>query len=179
VIMDRNIILKLLTEHQAELISRYGVQRLGLFGSYTRGQQNKTSDIDILVSFSKEIDLFDFIDLREYLESRLQSKVDLVMETALEAGAEDVKQEDDQFEVLTDPQCFSDVCEALEAAGIETDAAEVTLLSDLMVPVSDVSVGKAVMRFVTALEDNDDVQDVYHNMDMDDSIIEAVAAELD
>jgi predicted nucleotidyltransferase len=81
--MDRNIILKLLTEHQAELISRYGVQRLGLFGSYTRGQQNKTSDIDILVSFSKEIDLFDFIDLREYLESRLQSKVDLVMETAL------------------------------------------------------------------------------------------------
>jgi YebC/PmpR family DNA-binding regulatory protein len=104
---------------------------------------------------------------------------DLVMETALEAGAEDVKQEDDQFEVLTDPQCFSDVCEALEAAGIETDAAEVTLLSDLMVPVSDVSVGKAVMRFVTALEDNDDVQDVYHNMDMDDSIIEAVAAELD
>ncbi len=82
-IMDRNIILKLLTEHQAELISRYGVQRLGLFGSYTRGQQNKTSDIDILVSFSKEIDLFDFIDLREYLESRLQSKVDLVMETAL------------------------------------------------------------------------------------------------
>jgi len=83
VIMDRNTILKLLTEHQAKLVSRYGVRRLGLFGSYTRGQQNKTSDIDILVSFSKEIDLFDFIDLREYLENRLQTKVDLVMETAL------------------------------------------------------------------------------------------------
>lgn len=81
--MNRNAILKLLNEHQAELISRYGVRKLGLFGSYTRGQQNKTSDIDILVSFSKEIDLFDFIELREYLESRLKAKVDLVMKTAL------------------------------------------------------------------------------------------------
>jgi len=81
--MNRNTILKLLSKHQAELISRYGVQRLGLFGSYNRGQQNKNSDIDILVSFSKEIDLFDFIDLKEYLESHLQAKVDLVMQSAL------------------------------------------------------------------------------------------------
>jgi len=81
--MNRDTILKMLTEHQAELISRYGIRRLGLFGSYARGKQKKTSDIDILVSFNKEIDLFDFIDLREYLESHLKTKIDLVMETAL------------------------------------------------------------------------------------------------
>ena len=81
--MNRHTILKLLADHQTELTSRYGVERTGLFGSYTRGQQTQKSDIDILVSFSKEIDLFDFIDLREYLEKTLQAKVDLVMESAL------------------------------------------------------------------------------------------------
>ena len=63
--------------------SRYGVQRLGLFGSYVKGGQRKKSDIDILVTFNRDIDLFDFLDLRKYLEIQLQAKVDLVMETAL------------------------------------------------------------------------------------------------
>ncbi|MBA4393045.1 MAG: nucleotidyltransferase [Desulfobacca sp.] len=63
--------------------SHYGVQRLGLFGSYVRGKQRKRSDIDILVTFNRDIDLFDFLDLREYLEGQLHNKVDLVMESAL------------------------------------------------------------------------------------------------
>ncbi len=61
----------------------FGVQRLGLFGSYVKEKQKKRSDIDILVSFSRDIDLFDFLGLREYLEGRLHAKVDLVMESAL------------------------------------------------------------------------------------------------
>ena len=48
-----------------------------------REQQRRKSDIDILVTFNRDIDLFDFLDLREYLESRLHAKVDLVMESAL------------------------------------------------------------------------------------------------
>ena len=63
--------------------SHYGVQRLGLFGSYVREKQRKKSDIDILVTFNRDIDLFDFLDLREYLEDQLHVKVDLVMESAL------------------------------------------------------------------------------------------------
>ena len=54
-----------------------------MFGSYVRGRQRKKSDIDILVTFNRDIDLFDFLDLRKYLEIQLQAKVDLVMETAL------------------------------------------------------------------------------------------------
>ncbi len=61
----------------------FGVEKVGLFGSYVRGQQKKRSDIDILVSFSRDIDLFDFVDLCEYLENRLHQKVDLVMVSAL------------------------------------------------------------------------------------------------
>lgn len=63
--------------------ARYAVQQLGLFGSYVKGRQRKKSDIDILVTFSRDIDLFEFLDLREFLESRLTAKVDLVMESAL------------------------------------------------------------------------------------------------
>lgn len=63
--------------------SHYGVQRLGLFGSYIKEKQRKKSDIDILVKFNRDIDLFDFLDLREYLESQLNARVDLVMESAL------------------------------------------------------------------------------------------------
>ena len=62
---------------------RYGVSRLGLFGSYVKNQQRKKSDVDILVQFNRDIDLFDFIDLREYLENQLNTRVDLVMESAL------------------------------------------------------------------------------------------------
>jgi len=81
--MGKQEIIKIIRNKKPEMESRYGVQRLGLFGSHVRGSQRKKSDIDILVTFNRDIDLFDFLDLREYLESQLQAKVDLVMETAL------------------------------------------------------------------------------------------------
>lgn len=81
--MDKKDIIEIIKNRKSELALRYGVRRLGLFGSYVKNQQRKQSDVDILVQFSRDIDLFDFIDLREYLESQLNTKVDLVMESAL------------------------------------------------------------------------------------------------
>jgi uncharacterized protein len=81
--MGKKEIIKIIGNSKPEMESRYGVQRLGLFGSYVRGKQSKSSDIDILVTFNNDIDLFDFLDLREYLEDQLHAKVDLVMESAL------------------------------------------------------------------------------------------------
>lgn len=81
--MGKKEVVEIIRSIKPEIESRYGVQRLGLFGSYVRERQRGKSDIDILVTFSRDIDLFDFLDLREYLESRLHNKVDLVMETAL------------------------------------------------------------------------------------------------
>jgi uncharacterized protein len=81
--MGKKEVVDIIRSIKPEMESRYGVQRLGLFGSYVRERQRRKSDIDILVTFSRDIDLFDFLDLREYLESRLHNKVDLVMETAL------------------------------------------------------------------------------------------------
>ena len=102
---------------------------------------------------------------------------DTLMEVALGAGAEDMVNEDGNFEILTEPTTFNDVVVALEAAGIATESAEVTMISSLMTTVSDVSQARSVMRFVSMLEDNEDVQDVYTNMDMDDAVIAALEAE--
>ncbi len=81
--MGKREIIDIIRRTKPEIEDRYGVERLGLFGSCVRDEQRRKSDIDILVTFSRDIDLFDFLDLREYLESRLHTKVDLVMESAL------------------------------------------------------------------------------------------------
>ncbi|MCX5856293.1 MAG: nucleotidyltransferase family protein [Deltaproteobacteria bacterium] len=81
--MGKKEIIKIIRNNKPEMESHYGVQRLGLFGSYVREKQSKRSDIDILVIFNRDVDLFEFLDLREYLEDKLHTKVDLVMESAL------------------------------------------------------------------------------------------------
>ncbi len=81
--MGKQEIIEIIRNSKPEMESHYGVQRLGFFGSYVKEKQRKKSDIDILVSFSRDIDLFHFLDLRDYLEKQLHAKVDLVMESAL------------------------------------------------------------------------------------------------
>jgi len=85
-IMGKREIIDIMRRSKPEMESRYGVVRVGLFGSYVKGRQSKRSDVDILVAFSHDIDLFDFLDLKEYLQDRLKTKVDLVMESALKPG---------------------------------------------------------------------------------------------
>jgi uncharacterized protein len=81
--MGKLEIIDIIKNSKPELQALFGVAKVGLFGSYVRDQQKKKSDIDILVSFSRDIDLFEFIELRQFLEKRLHQKVDLVMESAL------------------------------------------------------------------------------------------------
>jgi len=81
--MEKQEIIEIMKIRKPEMESRFGVQRLGLFGSYVKETQRKRSDIDILVTFNRDIDLFEFLDLREYLENQLHTKVDLVMESVL------------------------------------------------------------------------------------------------
>ncbi len=76
-------IIKILKEHERELKEIYGVKSLGIFGSYVRGEQKQTSDLDILVEFERPIDFFEFLELEEYLENLLGIKVDLVLKKTL------------------------------------------------------------------------------------------------
>jgi YebC/PmpR family DNA-binding regulatory protein len=97
---------------------------------------------------------------------------DGLMEVVLGAGADDMVTEEGGFTVTCQPAAFSAVCSALEAAGIKFDQenSQVGLVALTLVSVKDVAVAKAVNKFVAALEEHDDVQDVYTNMEIDDSI---------
>lgn len=81
--MGKKEIIDIIRQTRPEIEASYGVKQLGLFGSFVRGQAGRRSDIDILVSFRRDIDLFEFLDRKDFLQKRLDHKVDLVMESAL------------------------------------------------------------------------------------------------
>ena len=101
---------------------------------------------------------------------------DDVMTAALEAGAEDVAAEGDAWKVTTEPSVVFDVKSALEGAGMKVLSAESTMVSSNLVPVDNVDDAKKILRILDALEDNDDIQDVYSNFDMSDDVMTAASA---
>jgi YebC/PmpR family DNA-binding regulatory protein len=90
---------------------------------------------------------------------------DTLLGVTLEAGADDLKRVGDHFEILSDPHIFNDVKAALEKAAIPTSMAEITQLPKAPTDV-DVETGMKVMRLMDALDDHDDVQNVYTSVNM-------------
>ena len=90
---------------------------------------------------------------------------DDLMMLALDAGAEDFSEEEDSYEVITDPDDFSVVREALEKAGIPMAEAEVTMIPQNYVELTDENAVKNLQRTLDLLDEDDDVQNVYHNWD--------------
>jgi YebC/PmpR family DNA-binding regulatory protein len=101
---------------------------------------------------------------------------DKIMEVALEAGAEDVQDADEMWEVHTLPADFSAVSEALKAAGIKVQEASLAKLPTTTVAVTDPGDAKKVLALMEALDECDDVQNVYANFDIDDSVMDAIEA---
>ncbi len=99
---------------------------------------------------------------------------DDVMTAAIDAGAEDVEQDGDQFEVLTQPADLAAVRDALAAAGIALESAELTMVPKNTVKLEENDARKT-MKIMDALEDSDDVQEVFANFDIPDEILEALA----
>ena len=98
-----------------------------------------------------------------------------LMDVALEAGAEDIAEQGDVFQVTCAPSDLTGLRTALEEAGIAFDSAETTMLPQNSVPVTEESVAKQVLRMMDALEDNDDVQNVYANFDISDDLFAVLA----
>ena len=94
---------------------------------------------------------------------------DALMELALEAGAEDVKNEGEVFEIITTPATFLKVKEAVEAAKIPIEAAEITQMPNSTVAV-DAEQGQKLLKLIDLLEDHDDVQSVSHNAEIPESV---------
>jgi YebC/PmpR family DNA-binding regulatory protein len=99
---------------------------------------------------------------------------DEIMEAALEAGAEDVvSSEDGSVDVITTPEAFSAVADALQAAGLKADQAEVSYNASTMAEL-DLEAAEKLLKMVDTLEDLDDVQEVYTNADIAPEIYEAL-----
>jgi len=95
--------------------------------------------------------------------SKDAAREDPLMELALEAGAEDFKADENGFEILTEPATFEAVHKKVEVAGIKPESAEITSLPVITVPLVNGAAVKAVNQLIEALEDHDDVKDVFSN----------------
>jgi YebC/PmpR family DNA-binding regulatory protein len=98
---------------------------------------------------------------------------ELIMVT-LDAGAEDIKSEDDSYEIITEPQHFESVRNAVQEAGIETTLEEVSMIPQTTVKL-DGKEALQLLKIIESLEDHDDVQNVYSNFDIPDELIEQAA----
>ncbi len=100
---------------------------------------------------------------------------DTLLEIVLEAGAEDMQADDSSYEIRTAPGDLDAIKRAVESAGISYDSAELTMLPQTRVSLEEKQ-AQQVLRLMDALEDQDDVQQVYANFDIADRIMEAIAA---
>jgi len=94
---------------------------------------------------------------------------------AAEGGADDVELDGSSFSVTSSAESLSAVRQALEDAGIEVDSAELTMVPKTTVELDDESAAKKTLRLIDALEESDDVQEVYSNFDIPEQVMEAVA----
>ena len=93
-----------------------------------------------------------------------------LMLLTIDAGAEDFITQEEGYEIITPPELFSEVREAVENAKIEAVSAEITMIPQTMATLTDPEDCKKMRKLLDLLDDEDDVQDVYHNLDNEDEI---------
>lgn len=126
--------------------------------AFTKGNGNMGTTGCVSYMFDKKGQII--IDKEE-----CEIDADELMMMALDAGAEDFSEEEDSFEVITDPDDFSVVRESLEKEGIPMVSAEVTMIPQNYVTLTDEDAIKSLNKTLDMLDDDDDVQNVYHNWD--------------
>jgi YebC/PmpR family DNA-binding regulatory protein len=94
---------------------------------------------------------------------------------AADGGADDVELDGATFQITCAPELLTTVREALEAAGFAVESAELTMVPKTTVEIEDESTAKKILRLIDALEENDDVQDVFSNFDIPERVLETVA----
>ena len=126
--------------------------------AFTKGSGSVGTQGCVSYMFDKKGQII--VDKEEY-----EADADELMMMALDAGAEDFAEEEDSFEILTAPEDFSDVRLALEEAGIPMASAEVTMIPQTWVELTDETDIKNLQKTLDLLDEDDDVQEVYHNLD--------------
>ncbi|TVR49179.1 MAG: YebC/PmpR family DNA-binding transcriptional regulator [Puniceicoccaceae bacterium] len=110
----------------------------------------------------------------QFLVSREAVSEDRLMEVCLEAGAEDIRTHPEFYEVLAPVASYEAVSHALEEAGIACESSELAYLPQTQVPIADLDTARQVNRLVEVLDEQEDVQNVFHNADFDAQVQEAL-----
>ena len=157
----------------------YGPGGVGLIVEVTTDNKNRSAS-EVRSTFGKNGGnlagsgalSYNFQRKGQFLISSDETDEDPLMEVAVEAGAEDVVNNGDHFEVLCEMTEFDNVAQALEAAEINTESAELAYLPQTPVPVTDSDVARQILRLVDALEELEDVKNVFANFDIADGLLE-------
>lgn len=170
-------------EYEELTYEGYAPGGVGVIVEVTTDNKNRSAS-DVRSTFSKNGGnlagagalAFQFQRMGQFLIGKDKSSEEQLMEVALDAGAEDIKVADEYFEVLCPVTAYDDVSQALETAGIEAESSELAWVPTTLVPVTDASIAKQILRLVDVLEELDDVQNVFTNFEIDDALLEQVQA---
>ena len=150
------IIVKALTDNKNRTASN-------VRNAFTKGSGSVGTQRCVSYMFDEKGQII--LSKEELEDADITLSADDLMMIALDAGAEDFSEEEDSFEIITLPEDFSAVREAIEAEKIPMASAEVTMLPQTYVTLTDENDIKQLQRTLDLLDEDDDVQDVYHNWD--------------
>lgn len=155
----------------------YGPGGIGIIVEVTTDNKNRAAG-EVRSTFSKNGGnlatpgalQFNFTKQGQFIINAENASEDIIMDVVLDAGAEDIRNNGDFFEVLCPISCFNAVGEALEKAGIETEDSELAWIPNSETVITDPDVAKKILKLTDALDDLEDVQNVFSNEDLDGSL---------
>ena len=155
----------------------YGPGGIGIIVEVTTDNKNRAAS-DVRSTFTKNGGnlatpgalQFNFTKQGQFIISAEKASEGALMEVVLDAGAEDIRNNGDHFEVLCPISAFNAVGEALEKAGIETEDSELAWIPNSETVITDPEIAKKIVKLTDALDDLEDVQSVYSNEDLDGSL---------
>ena len=161
------------------LYEGYGPGGIGIIVEVTTDNKNRAAS-DVRSTFTKNGGnlatpgalQFNFTKQGQFVISADKTSEDALMDVVLDAGAEDILNNGDHFEILCPISSFMAVGEALEKAGIEPDEAELAWIPNSETDITDPEIAKKIIKLTDALEALDDVQNVYSNENIDDSLLD-------
>ncbi len=157
----------------------YGPGGIGIIVEVTTDNKNRAAS-DVRSTFTKNGGnlatpgalQFNFTKQGQFIISTEKTTEDALMDVVLDAGAEDIRNNGDFFEVLCPVPAFNAVGEALEKAGIETEDSEIAWIPNSETVITDPELAKKIVKLTDALDDLEDVQNVYSNEDLDGSLVD-------
>ena len=157
----------------------YGPGGIGIIVEVTTDNKNRAAS-DVRSTFTKNGGnlatpgalQFNFTKQGQFIINSEKASEDALMEVVLDAGAEDIRNNGEYFEVLCPISAFNAVGEALEKAGIETEDSELAWIPNSETVITDPELAKKIVKRTDALDDLEDVQNVYSNEDLDGSLVD-------